>query len=109
MSKCSATIGSSRTIVRWILAERLMEGSSFMRHGVISRKLELSRLARLWGLGTKHVVTDVRVANRLGSSVAVWWIHGLGVSKIVLRLSVKAILNGFGFDVIEPLLDFWFS
>lgn len=109
MSNGSPTIGSSRTVIRWILPERLMQGSSFMRRRVISRRLELSTLTRHRGLGSKYAVTDVGVAHRLGNRVAVWRMHGLRVSKIVLTLSVKAIMNGFGFDVIEPLLDFWFS
>ena len=77
-----------------------------MRRRVITSRLELSRLSRHWGLRTKHAVTDVGVANRLGSRVALWWMHGLEVSKIVLTLSVRAILNCFGFDVIDPLLNF---
>lgn len=44
--------------------------------------------------------------NRLRSRVAVLWMHGLEVSNIVLKLCVRAVWNGFGFDVIDPLLNF---
>ena len=77
-----------------------------MRRRVISRRLELSTLTRHWGLGTEHAVTDTGVANSLRSRVAVWLMHGSEVSKIVLTFSVRAVLNDFGFDVIDPLLNF---
>lgn len=77
-----------------------------MRRRVIIRREEVSGLARHIGLDTKRAVIRVGVANRLRSGAAVWWMQILEVSKILLTLSVRAILNGFGFDMIDPLLNF---
>ena len=77
-----------------------------MRRRVINGRAEVSKLARHCRLDTKRAVIGVVLANRLRSRTAVWWMHSIKVSKIVLTLSVRTMLNGFGFDVVDPLLNF---
>ena len=60
-------------------------------------------------LGTKHIEIVVWTVNRLRSRVALWWMHGLAVRSIGLKLCVMVILSGLGFDVIDLLLNIWDS